>query len=143
MPGFARIPEWFDHQNMGQTISFWFRNKIPSMSLFFSTKLVSNDFVFAMDQIPTLIINDYGYGLKLFIDMIDIMSTHHTYLYDMYLKWEAFYSMNNIILKNDWNHAEIICKHPMVEPLTEIGIHFFKQKNNMQDIQFTNPYEKY
>lgn len=28
MPG-ERIPEWFDHQSKGPSISFWFHNKFP------------------------------------------------------------------------------------------------------------------
>jgi len=70
------------------------------------------------------------------------MSTYHTYLYDMDLESEPLYNMNKLILENDWIHAEVICEHQKMEPLTEIGIHFFKLKNNMDDIQFTNPYEK-
>ncbi|RHN51766.1 putative leucine-rich repeat domain, L domain-containing protein [Medicago truncatula] len=143
LPGFARIPEWFEHQNMGHTISFWFRNKLPSTALFFSTKSVATSRTNNFDiDIPTLIINDNINGFPVLMIDFGLMSTHHIYLCDMKLGFTQIHSMEKIILENEWIHAEVTCEHPKVEPLTEIGIHFFKQKNNMDDIQFTNPYEK-
>ncbi|RHN52479.1 putative TIR domain, winged helix-turn-helix DNA-binding domain-containing protein [Medicago truncatula] len=142
--GFARIPDWFDHQSMGHTISFWFRNKLPSMALCFSTKSAAtmptgktNFYI----TIPTLFINGNKYDR---LDMSGIMSTHHTYLYDINLRKldQHPFMKDSILLENEWNHAEIICEHQEVEPITEIGIHFYKEQNNMDDIQFTNPYEK-
>ncbi|CAK8532256.1 unnamed protein product [Lathyrus sativus] len=39
--GSERIPEWFEHQSIiSMRIFFWFRNKIPSIVLFFSTNFV-------------------------------------------------------------------------------------------------------
>ncbi|WJX93001.1 hypothetical protein P8452_74576 [Trifolium repens] len=32
LPG-TRMPEWFEHYNNGHSISFWFRDKFPSISL--------------------------------------------------------------------------------------------------------------
>ena len=115
------------------------------MALCFSTKSVattSKDFDFDMKK-PTLIINGNKYDFKRhkLERVFDIMSTHHTYLNDMHLESEAL-NMNKRIVKNEWIHAEVTFEHPKVEPLTEIGIHFYKHKNNMDDIQFTNPYEK-
>jgi hypothetical protein len=57
LPGFARIPEWSDHPNMGQKISFWFRNNLPSIALCFSTKLAAKTQSNCYIEIPTLIIN--------------------------------------------------------------------------------------
>ncbi|XP_039682591.1 TMV resistance protein N [Medicago truncatula] len=135
--GFVRIPEWFDHQNMGHTISFWFRNKLPSMALCFSTKSVAKGFHMSTKR-PILVIDGNNYSLSSFHGY-DIMLTHHTYLYATELKSRPVNNLNKIILKNEWNHAEVIFEHSNVEPLTEIGIHFFKHENNMDDIQFTNP----
>ena len=91
---------------------------------------------------PTLIINGNKYD-GLYMDF-GIMPTHHTYLYDINLRKldQHRFMKDSILLENVWNHAEIICEHQEVEPITEFGIHFFKQQNNMDDIQFTNPYEK-
>lgn len=133
LPGFARIPEWVDHQNMGHTISFWFRNKVPSMALCFSTTSVGKTGTFYYTPIFARIINRDEYGLG-------IMASHHTYLYDMKQVFEEKYSCD--IFKNEWIHVEVTGQHTNVEPLTEIGIHFYKQKNNMDDIQLSNPYEK-
>ena len=111
------------------------------MALFFSTKSVATtsniDF-----EITTLIINGNKYDLQHVQKSFGIMSTHHTHLYYMPLEFLPFTKIKKIILKNEWNHVEVTCEHPNVEPLTEIGIHFSKQKNNTDDIQFTNPYEK-
>jgi hypothetical protein len=144
LPGFARIPKWFEHKNMGQTISFWFRNKLPSMALCFSTKSVattSNNFDLDM-KIPTLIFNGNKYDLRSLWFAFRIILTHHTYLIEINWEFEPLYNVNEMILENDWIHAEVTCENREMESLTEIGIHFYKQKNNMDDIQFTNPYEK-
>ncbi|RHN52475.1 hypothetical protein MtrunA17_Chr6g0480961 [Medicago truncatula] len=57
LPGFARIPEWFDHRNMGHKFSFWFRNKLPSFAICFSTKSVATAAWNDINILPTLIIN--------------------------------------------------------------------------------------
>jgi hypothetical protein len=89
--------------------------------------------------IPTLIINGDKYDHLYMRDDFGIMSTHHTYLYSINLGIHNQHHIKDLsLLENDWNHVEVICAHREVEPLAEIGIHFFKQ----DDIQFTNPYEK-
>jgi len=126
---------------MGHTISFWFRNNLPSMALCFSTTSVDKTGTFYYNTIPALIINGEKYGNPYMMrNHLGIMSSHHTYLYDMKQVFEEKYRYD--ILKNEWIHVEVTCEHPNVEPLTEIGIHFYKQKNNMDDIQLTNPFEK-
>ncbi|MCH79902.1 disease resistance protein [Trifolium medium] len=34
LPGTSRIPEWFEHQSTGQSNSFWFHKKLPSIAFF-------------------------------------------------------------------------------------------------------------
>ncbi|KEH26902.1 NB-ARC domain disease resistance protein [Medicago truncatula] len=36
----TRFPEWFEHQNRGPSISFWFRSKLPTITLFVVCKLM-------------------------------------------------------------------------------------------------------
>ncbi|XP_057446770.1 disease resistance protein Roq1-like isoform X2 [Lotus japonicus] len=39
LPGTATVPEWFEHQSKGPSISFWFRGKLPSIALFLITHI--------------------------------------------------------------------------------------------------------
>jgi len=122
---------------------FGFVTSSLSWLSFFSTKSVATTRTNNFDiDIPTLIINDNVYGLPVLMIDFGLMSTHHIYLCDMKMVFIQIHNMDKIVLENEWIYAEVTCEHPKVEPLTEIGIHFFKQKNNMDDIQFTNPYEK-
>lgn len=142
LPGFALIPKWFDHRKMGQGISFWFRNKIPSIAVCFSTKSVGDDFDF-ITKVLFVNLEATLSLLNLTNDMVSLgtVLSHHTYLHNVNLESQGDYDISGILKENYWIRAEVTCEHGMMEPITEIGIHFFKQKNNMEDIRFTNPYQ--
>jgi hypothetical protein len=79
-----------------------------TMALFFSTKSVattSNDFDLDI-KIQTLIINGDEYGFLPLMAKFGIMSTNHTYLYDMKLEFELLYNMNQIISNNERIHMQ-------------------------------------
>ncbi|CAJ2667212.1 unnamed protein product [Trifolium pratense] len=157
LPGTASIPEWFEHQSRGWSTSFWFRNNIPSIVLFVTSKLKHADSRLLYSSVVSLIINGYKLDLHCPFDgLLYWILLDHTYLFDLHLQdiepsWKLGIStpedyqdqkpkLDKALLKNEWNHAEITCENKETIPLLiEIGIHVFKQKSNMEDIQFTDP----
>ncbi|KAL5079381.1 hypothetical protein RYX36_007802 [Vicia faba] len=161
--GSERIPEWFEHRSIGPTrISFWFRNKIPSIALFFSTKWMY-DHNEKLQLRVNLFVNGgykYTFSLKEFTE-VSLLETNHIYLIyidleelvhrsENYEKLES--KLKEALLKNEWIHMELKLESyskladdndEMRKSLhTKFGIHVFKEENNLEDIEFTNPYRK-
>jgi hypothetical protein len=136
MAGTARVPEyWFEHQSMGPSTSFWFRYKIPSITLFVVTK--SMDGKYLQSEFHSLRVIMYINGDQYFLDerngVYRIIEQDHTYLYDLHLEDED--------LENAWNHVDITYENKMMIPiLTESGFHLLKREGSMEDVQFTNPF---
>ncbi|KAK7314808.1 hypothetical protein VNO77_33336 [Canavalia gladiata] len=126
-PG-ARIPEWFEHQSMGPSISFWFRDKFPSIALCIVSSLTWGEY----DMDVMINCNEFFFTLE--HSTVDIMELDHTYLFDMQMK-EFNDDMLKPLSQNVWNHAKITC-----ESAANIGIHVFKQKSSKKDIRFINPF---
>ncbi|KEH16186.1 resistance protein, putative [Medicago truncatula] len=150
LAGSARIPEWFDQQSKGPSISFWFRDRFPSIALFVASKSMDNkhlnsDFPSLTAYLRT---NIYKYDIEFDIDSINlnlVIQPDHTYLYDLRLQEMKLESvLGEALLIAEWIHAEITfkCEGCIEEALViESGIHVFKLKSSMEDIRFTNPYE--
>ncbi|XP_027359418.1 TMV resistance protein N-like [Abrus precatorius] len=126
-PG-ARIPEWFEHQSMEPSISFWFRNKFPGIAICIVSSLTWGEY--DMD----VIISGNEFFFTIEHSVVDIMELDHTYLFDMQMK-----KFNDDPVKslseNEWNLATITC-----EGASTIGIHVFKQERSKGDIRFTIPF---
>ena len=134
MPG-ERIPEWFDHQSRGPSISFWFRNKFPGKVLCLVIGPMDDDSGMLISKV---IINGNKYfrGSGYFM-----MGMDHTYLFDLQIM--EFEDNLYVPLENEWNHAEVTYEG-LEETSTpkECGIHVFKQESSMKDIRFADPYAK-
>ncbi|RHN55265.1 putative leucine-rich repeat domain, L domain-containing protein [Medicago truncatula] len=145
LPGTSPIPEWFQHQTRGSSISFWFRNNVPSVSLFVALKPMRNECInygFLPLATINLTINGHKFDLRCPPDGIRLMmSLGHTYLSDMQLhEMDLESKLEEELLRNEWVHVEVLFKHQMKKTLLiESGIHLFKQKSSMEDIQFNNP----
>lgn len=146
--GTETIPDWFEHQIRGPSISFWFRNKFPFVALFFVAKSMSNKCCNNEDLSLkiNLFINDYKCTCDgSFVGDILERRPDHSYLCDLQLQnlvrdWRLKPTLDEALLKNEWIHAEIKFESPMMKSVfTEFGIHVLKQKSCMKDIQFTNP----
>jgi hypothetical protein len=143
MAGTARIPEWFEHQSQGPSISFWFRNEIPSISLFVVNKLMddNNSLQYQFHWLNLRVVM-FVNGDQYFLDnerngAYRIIEKDHTYLYDLHLQ---DMKMDKSLLENEWNHVEVRYENEMMIPvLIESGIHVFKHEGSMEDVQFTNP----
>lgn len=146
--GTERIPEWFEHQSKGPSITFWFREKFPSMAIFFATKSINNKL--PDSHFLSLRVNGVAWALdhrwnrtnKYHPTLIEV-KPDHTYLLDMQLQdKELNYNLDEALSKDEWIRVEVRCDGSMMKSLlTNCGIHVFKQKSSMNDIRFTDPYK--
>ncbi|XP_027357332.1 TMV resistance protein N-like [Abrus precatorius] len=128
----TEIPEWFERQSMGTSIYFWFRKKVPELVLCLAVMyptLKDEPYQFI------LIINGAQKHLKGFN-----IKTKHTYLF--HVKEETLGFLNQALLENKWNYAEVRCVLGHFKDQIPVhilgGIHLLKQECSMEDIQFSN-----
>ncbi|XP_039682531.1 disease resistance protein RPV1 isoform X1 [Medicago truncatula] len=152
------IPDWFEHQSRGDTISFWFRKKIPSnISIILFPGCMS---------IPQLYLFVNGYKCFPFsyliwgFGSIEILESEHSFLFNLKLEEEITHlsrmsEMDKALLKTEWIHVELnfiksvwnksICDR-VTEKLSsaQMGIHVSKEKSNAEEnVIFTDPYREY
>jgi hypothetical protein len=128
----AEIPKWFDHQCLlRSSISFWFRNKLPAISICAISPLAWDNLQPLAQVTINGIINILRMG-----DHNDYKQPkiNHLLLCGMPLE-NSYADMDSNILKNKglWNHA-------VVEfGFLKGGIHVSNERSSTNDIQFTNP----
>ncbi|PNX75125.1 disease resistance protein (TIR-NBS-LRR class), partial [Trifolium pratense] len=140
MAGTARrVPEWFEHLIKGPSISFWFRNKIPSIALLVVSKSMDDKSLKNQHLLRVIMfVNGDQYFLDERNGVYHIIEHDHTYLYDLHLQDRE---MKKSILKNEWNYVEVTYENmTMIPILTESGFHILKHEGSMEDVQFTNPF---
>ncbi|AES76344.2 functional resistance protein, putative [Medicago truncatula] len=144
----TRFPEWFEHQNRGPSISFWFRNKLPTITLFVVCKSMwGNDADSTHNQghynelIPLnvqLFINGYEYG---FCNLE--VKQYHRHVFDLQLHDKSLKSIldkDGNVLKNEWLHAEVRYAGSKMKSIRiKSGINVLNHKSSLEDIQFTDP----
>ncbi|RHN52362.1 putative TIR domain, winged helix-turn-helix DNA-binding domain-containing protein [Medicago truncatula] len=143
------IPDRFEHQSRGDTISFWFRKKIPSIRsiILLRDNPLENPRVkvFVNGYYDNLIANHFNS----FIFLVNLR-LNHTYLFDLKLEEivelssRFMFELDEALSKNEWIHIELQigrCLSFIDSP--EIGIHVLKEKRSMEeDVIFTNPYSR-
>ncbi|ESW24549.1 hypothetical protein PHAVU_004G139900 [Phaseolus vulgaris] len=140
-PG-TSIPEWFDHQSSGPSCSFWFRNKFPSkvLSLLLAPVCDMHDYDFIRPMVfidgkvqesKTFCFNETGRMIEL----------DQTFLVDVQ-KLIVYSNLVEVPLEKEWKHVEVTYEGVIQTSLVKAtGIHVFKEENNnMEDIQFDDPY---
>ncbi|RZB62064.1 TMV resistance protein N isoform B [Glycine soja] len=141
-PG-TRIPEWFDQQKSGHSISFWFRNKLPAKLLCLLIALSTENFILS----PDVFINGKFEELEPYkTDEIESMSKlDHTYIF--YLQKLPFKNGNlfeEVAREKEWNHVEVRYESVLELESSLIkgsGIHIFREEGSMEeDIRFDDPY---
>ncbi|AES76050.2 putative TIR domain, P-loop containing nucleoside triphosphate hydrolase [Medicago truncatula] len=140
------IPDWFEHQMEGDTISFWFRKKIPSITCILRTRTRPKR---GDSSWPRLKINYFVNGYE----CTDEIWIHYSFLYryseetcllnlklEERVKWSNLMSeMDKALLKNEWIHVQIYFENVLYH--AKKGIHVRKEKSNKdEDVIFTNPY---
>jgi hypothetical protein len=159
--GTEGIPDWFEHQSRENTISFWFRKKIPSITciIIVPEYVVHEQFLFLNGNRLFYYVDD---------DDDDVVIWGHAFLFDLKLDQGINESFANepdelyeAFKNNEWNHVELKCKIygrndwsdteedeeeinilSSDEKEIKIGIHVsWKEKSNTEgDVVFTNPY---
>ena len=132
LPG-KRIPEWFDQQSRGPSISFWFRNKFPDMVLCLIVAPIRSQFFR-----PEVFIN--GNECSPYSCYFQ-KGMHHAYLCDL-REIEFRNSPYEVPFENGWNHVNVTCPRCIdtyIHPV-KMGIHIFKQEHAMEDVRFTDPF---
>ncbi|KAL2334986.1 hypothetical protein Fmac_016199 [Flemingia macrophylla] len=144
LPG-TKIPEWFEHCANGSLIYFWFRNKLPSISVCAVIDEPGNYW----DVSPEFTFNGETYWSRKFhfgkvADYLFIYDRKQKPL-DMNklngeYKWNDESSRIEYYekFKNKW-HLVVCTIFPPEVFVKQIGIHIFEQGINMEDIQFINP----
>ncbi|MED6224758.1 hypothetical protein PIB30_087254 [Stylosanthes scabra] len=144
LPG-RRIPRWFEQHKRGESISFWFRgNYFPFKGLCLAI-LLKDDLPFPVWIRPIVTINgnQVSRGREIKMDQLFIFDLSITNCYG--------YDDETLSFEDEWNHAEVSYEArdnvyrvvPTESIAKEIGMHILKQESCiMQDIRFTDPYEK-
>jgi hypothetical protein len=133
-PG-SSIPSWFHQRTCEQSLSFWFRNKLPEMALclvgvlgccLYTIRSVEYIFDLIIDRNQR--INQIFY-VRWFEN--SLFDTNHILLLDVQLK--ASLDMNG------WNHAELLLIKNRREYMKWTGVYVREQIMNIPNIKFVNP----
>jgi hypothetical protein len=135
-----RIPVWFDHQVYGYdaSITFWFRQKIPAISLCLVVRPCSYEEIIQ----PRFIINGSRKTDVLVLNFENGGRVHnrvadHIIIFDIK---QIPLDSTDVVFENKWNCVECTLfslKNKLF--IDKIGISVFKQGINMEDARFTNP----
>ena len=138
----ASIPEWFENQIRGPSISFWFRNKFPALALCLTAGPVIECRGGQLHFDLTVIINGRENFCRSNLYHSFFIEMDHIFLIDLQkIKLED--NMDEALSGNEWNHAElsVVVGSSGRISAKETAIHVFKLKSNMEDIQFIDPYK--
>jgi len=144
LPG-TRLPEWFDHCTRGPSLSFWFRNKFPRMALAV-VGVLDKQGSFPMSRFH-LLINGIQ-KLHCHFTVQSKLIAYHIFLSDVQLK-SYNGGLESVYGEDGWNHLEVSYVGPRAFPhscrtkkgtIKWMGVHVYKNKTNMQDIRFINPW---
>ena len=141
LPG-SSIPKWFEHRSRQDSISFWFRNKLPTISLCVAT--MPNIYLHIRFE---LIINGKKYSSS---NAYRTIVPDHIIIMDREMI-NPEYEVYEVLLENEWNH--VVCRvttNDILWPgvtkdygqqrwLKKFGIHVLKHKSDMEDIRITDP----
>ncbi|KAF7813406.1 TMV resistance protein N [Senna tora] len=141
-PG-EKVPKWFNHcTNVGGSISFWFRNKFPGLTLCVAIGLKKKyEKPLKVKFNPYVIINNNGNkkfcGSGIFGHTSFSLVADHIFVFDLdTTEFEDRVAEEITSPEEEWNHVEI----SFGKFAKESGIYVLKQKSKMEDIRFTNPY---
>ncbi|KAL2966523.1 hypothetical protein AAZX31_16G122400 [Glycine max] len=120
----VKIPEWFECQSPGNSISFWFRNEFPAIIVCIVTS-------FTFELALNVYINNEDDDRERTWDISDYYRGPSTAVFRLQMED----NLDKKLLQNKWNRAEIACH----EWEAEYGIHVLKEQSSMEDIRFSDP----
>ncbi|XP_039691085.1 disease resistance protein RUN1 [Medicago truncatula] len=139
------IPDWFEHQSRGDTISFWFRKEIPSMTYICIPPEGNN---WSADTRVNYFVNGYEIEID-YCPRFSYVYFKHTNLFhtpklNELGKRQFEYIMEKGLLKNEWIHVEFKVKDRdnIIFRNAQMGIHVWKEKSNTEEenVVFIDPY---
>ncbi|XLR24970.1 hypothetical protein S83_052870 [Arachis hypogaea] len=133
----SSIPKWVEHSSNNDSISFWFRNKLPEISL---CVLVGPAVDLSRTHIcPEFIINS-SRGQAEHLESVETSNqlVDHIFITDPKLMKSK---VNEVILKNEWNHVVCTIKScgQRGPAIKKLGIYFHKDRSSVANIQFIDP----
>ncbi|XLV02622.1 hypothetical protein S245_016959, partial [Arachis hypogaea] len=133
----SSIPKWVEHSSNNDSISFWFRNKLPEISL---CVLVGPAVDFSCTHICTEFIINSSRGQAEHLESVETSNqlVDHIFITDPKLMKSK---VNEVILKNEWNHVVCTIKScgQRGPAIKKLGIYFHKDRSSMANIQFIDP----
>lgn len=128
------IPDWFDHRVKGGSLSFWFSENFPVISI---CSVFGGQEELWLDFQLNLFIN--GRRVYVYRNNYTVKLEHFTWLHDlrteMSLKqWRDLDTYTH----HDWNHGELTFELSK-GTVNWCGVHAYKQETDMKNIVFTNP----
>ncbi|KAK7291272.1 hypothetical protein RIF29_06277 [Crotalaria pallida] len=136
--GGERLPEWFDLSNKGNSLRFWFRNRIPDITVGVVTwgAYTGYDYYFKINNGFEISCSNLFSHSCFEPEEIFISNDLHAILS----------SQSTPPLLDEWNYAEISfvqsskSYHHLIEPVRWSGVYVNRENTSMKDILFTNPY---
>ncbi|XP_029148519.1 disease resistance protein RML1A-like isoform X3 [Arachis hypogaea] len=133
----SSIPKWVEHSSNNDSISFWFHNKLPEISL---CVLVGPAVDLSRTHIcPEFIINS-SRGQAEHLESVETSNqlVDHIFITDPKLMKSK---VNEVILKNEWNHVVCTIKScgQRGPAIKKLGIYFHKDRSSVANIQFIDP----
>ncbi|MED6119976.1 hypothetical protein PIB30_016777 [Stylosanthes scabra] len=134
----SSIPKWVEHSSNNDSISFWFRSKLPEISL---CVVVEPPVVFSRTRIcPEFIINN-SVCTPEHIESVETSGQleDHIFIIDPKLMKSK---VDEVILENEWNRVVCTVKSFGLQrgpAIKKLGIHFHKDRSSMENIQFIDP----
>lgn len=116
------------YQWIGSSISFWFRNNFPSISL--GVVAGPQSYLNVQSRFRININNNKTFNLEIRNHLLEV--PNHVFIHGL-----GLVSIPIVCWGNKWNRVECTV-YPLEEFIKQIGIHVLEQGNNMEDIQFTN-----
>ncbi|CAJ1932086.1 unnamed protein product [Sphenostylis stenocarpa] len=122
-----------NHCSKGPSLSFWFRNKFPAITLY----VVGVSGVFLRYEFDLIINSSQRFPNFVHVRSPSLFQANHIMLFDLRLeigtgKFEKMY------IENGWNHAEILLVSGGGRANMKcMGVHVKEQKTSMEDIRFT------
>lgn len=144
LPG-NRIPQWFQHCNEGQSVSFWVRKEFPAIVVGFVVGVLDyKDCSFNFK----LSVRINGTDQKFCRDqgLVSTLAIDHIFLCDLQSKLRMD-ELEKALLQDEWNHVEVLCMNDSWIRLKGgaikwSAIHVYNQENgmDMENIRFSKPH---
>ncbi|KAJ7970164.1 Disease resistance protein (TIR-NBS-LRR class) [Quillaja saponaria] len=130
----GKIPDWFDHQRRGGTLSFRVRQKFPAIVL---CSVYGETFSISICFQIHLFIN--GIRVCVHQDRFTVLGRPNIWLHDprAYMSSKQWQDLDSY-LQHDWNHVEVSFMLSTGKPKC-CGVHVYKKESDMANVQFTSP----